>query len=55
MKIYKNFFVEHVSNDSTEFPSDMFLVEHLEPHHRSVILEAEPTAALAFFGFAKIA
>ena len=44
-----------ITQHTTEFFSNILLVELFQVHHRCVILAAEPSAALAFLGSAEIA
>ena len=48
-------FIEGVADDARERLADVFLVELLDIHHRSVILSAEPLAALPHFRSADVA
>ncbi len=44
-----------IANDAAERPPYVGFIELLQSHDRGIILAGEPTAALAFHGFAKIA
>ncbi len=48
-------FIEGVADDARERLADVILVELLDIHHRSVILPAEPLAALPHFRSADVA